>query len=342
MRKITIIGGGLGGLALANGLRCADVPVEVLEAGRYPRHRVCGEFMAGLNPATISALGLESCLTDALQHRTTAWFRGAQLVREFVLPEPVMGISRLALDERLAQLLRERGGHLQEGTRGSADPAEGSILTCGRMPRHDGYVGLKGHWSGIETQADLELHLGRNCYVGLSAVESGHINVCGLFSTIAEGEFPSPLERFHATLSGHGLGYLADRLAAGAYREGSFCSVSGLQYSLAGKPEGEGLGDRQRLIPPFTGNGMTIAIESALEVLPLAIAYAKGEMPWPEFMKKRSARLHEVFNRRYLIACLLHPFILQPALQSCLCTAAKAHLVPFKTIYRLTHASALS
>ncbi|HZI32692.1 MAG TPA: NAD(P)-binding protein, partial [Candidatus Binatia bacterium] len=46
-KSITIVGGGLAGLTLGIGLRRRDVPVTILEAGEYPRHRVCGEFISG-------------------------------------------------------------------------------------------------------------------------------------------------------------------------------------------------------------------------------------------------------------------------------------------------------
>ena len=46
MRAVTIIGGGLAGLTLGIGLRQRGVPVTISEAGDYPRHRVCGEFIS--------------------------------------------------------------------------------------------------------------------------------------------------------------------------------------------------------------------------------------------------------------------------------------------------------
>src|SRR5437762_6892219 len=103
MKEITIIGGGLGGLWLGLRLRERNVPVTILEAGEYPRHRVCGEFIAGLDAITIGRLGLEPVLADALRHREVAWFIGARPARIQELPSPALGISRHALDARLAE-----------------------------------------------------------------------------------------------------------------------------------------------------------------------------------------------------------------------------------------------
>ena len=49
MREIEIVGGGLSGLSLGIYLRRRGVPVRILEAGAYPRHKVCGEFVCGVS-----------------------------------------------------------------------------------------------------------------------------------------------------------------------------------------------------------------------------------------------------------------------------------------------------
>ena len=53
---MTIAGGGLAGLVLGIALRDREIPVVLHEAGRYPRHRVCGEFLSGNGPALLEAL----------------------------------------------------------------------------------------------------------------------------------------------------------------------------------------------------------------------------------------------------------------------------------------------
>src|SRR5579863_1202127 len=100
---IEIIGGGLSGLALGAALRRADVPVTIFEAGDYPRHRVCGEFITGLDPATVARLGIGEHLSDARPHRTVTYFLRGRPLRPYALPAPALGISRHALDSRLAR-----------------------------------------------------------------------------------------------------------------------------------------------------------------------------------------------------------------------------------------------
>ncbi len=43
---VIIIGGGLAGLALAVDLKKSGYTVLVIEKGKYPRHKVCGEYIS--------------------------------------------------------------------------------------------------------------------------------------------------------------------------------------------------------------------------------------------------------------------------------------------------------
>ena len=87
-RQIEIVGGGLAGLSLGLALRRAGVPVTIFEAGAYPRHRVCGEFITGLKAPTIARLGLAPLLGDAGRLREVAWLARGRVVRRQQLPIP--------------------------------------------------------------------------------------------------------------------------------------------------------------------------------------------------------------------------------------------------------------
>jgi 2-polyprenyl-6-methoxyphenol hydroxylase-like FAD-dependent oxidoreductase len=65
VKPIIIIGGGLAGLTLGIGLRQHGVPAALWEAGHYPRHRVCGEFICGRGQETLARLGLRELLVRA-------------------------------------------------------------------------------------------------------------------------------------------------------------------------------------------------------------------------------------------------------------------------------------
>src|SRR5437016_5730079 len=137
-RPITIIGGGLAGLTLGIGLRQRGLPVTILEAGRYPRHRVCGEFISGRGQQTLSNLGLlDSLRRSGAQPAATAAFflpgRNTAPIRR--LESSAICISRFELDALLARTFRELGGDLRENTRAGVNQLEeGIVRASGRRP----------------------------------------------------------------------------------------------------------------------------------------------------------------------------------------------------------------
>lgn len=336
-RPIEIIGGGLAGLSLGLALRRAEIPVTLIEAGHYPRHRVCGDFITGLSTATIARLGLAPFLTDALQHREVAWFHREQLIRVQHLPTPALGLSRHALDARLAAAFTAAGGDLRTDTRApDLTPNPGRILANGRARRDSPWLGLKLHVYGLTLTRDLELHLGDNAYVGLATTETGAVNVCGLFLRRAISA-PGPA-LLPAYLTAAGLPALAARLNAATPDPDSCCAVAALDYSaLPPDPEVIRLGDAHGLIPPFTGNGMALAFQSAETALDPLLAYAHGQAAWPDICHAITTALHHRFRVRLTTARALHPFLLRPRRQRLLAAFTRAHLLPLRPIYTLLH-----
>ena len=119
MKSITIVGGGLAGLTLGIGLRQRGVPAALWEAGHYPRHRVCGEFICGRGQETLARLGLRDWLerAGAVGADTAAFFSATQSTGPRPLPSRAICLSRFTLDATLAEKFRELGGELWEGKR---------------------------------------------------------------------------------------------------------------------------------------------------------------------------------------------------------------------------------
>ncbi len=337
-RPLEIVGGGLGGLALGCALRREDVPVTLHEAGDYPRHRVCGEFITGLSDATIARLGLAPALKDALSHQRVAWFHRDRPPQLHALPSPALAISRFALDVRLAETFTALGGDLR--TRSRVDPpkaSEGIVFATGRRRQiTSAWIGLKLHAHDLPIAHDLEMHLGENCYAGLTRIEGGAVNVCGLFRRgLASGTGASLLL---GCLRAAGLNALADRLAGARIDDASVCAVAALAFDR--RPPLTNrlcLGDAVAMIPPFTGNGMAMAFQSAELALDPLLAYARGEIAWPDAVRATQRAQRRKFRVRLASADALHPFLLGPRRQCWFTALGRARLLPFRPLYATLH-----
>jgi hypothetical protein len=188
MKPITIIGGGLAGLTLGIGLRREGVPVTIWEAGHYPRHRVCGEFISGQGQDALARLGLSDLLdeTGAIFARTATFFLGNLQSSVRPLPQPALCLSRFEMDAALAREFCALGGELRAGERWNKEAiVEGVIRANGRRrqasERGCRWFGLKVHARNVASTADLEMHGSANGYVGITRLRDGVLNVCGLF-----------------------------------------------------------------------------------------------------------------------------------------------------------------
>ncbi len=321
-KSITIVGGGLAGLTLGIGLCRRGVPVTIWEAGHYPRHRVCGEFISGRGQAALARLGLreELAAAGAVPAQTVAFYSATRATAPRSLPSPALCLSRFKLDVALAKIFRDLGGELFEGRRVSGDDlGEGQVRATGRRPEVEPggarWFGLKLHARNVSLAADLEMHVSPRGYVGLCRLSDGEVNVCGLFRKGAGDDGGNLNSR--DLLRGQPFSPLRERLAGAVFAAESFCAVAGLSLrpQQAAARAGLCLGDAITMIPPVTGNGMSMAFESAeVAVTPLA-AWSRGEASWIEARWKISRDCDSAFARRLVWAKWLQRLILTPALQ---------------------------
>ena len=321
-KPIQIVGGGLAGLSLGIALRRQGIPATIHEAGNYPRHRVCGEFISGRGQATLARLGLRELLdrAGAVSAHTTAFFSATKTTEPRPLPSPAICLSRFALDAALAKLFCELGGELHTGNRVALDNiAEGIVRAAGRRAAAGengvGWFGLKIHAHKVALTADLEMHVSPRGYVGLCRVEGGAVNVCGIFrKRVGESAAGNARE----LLRGLPGSPLRERLATAEFVDDSFCAVAGISLRpqrAAGREE-ICVGDAITMIPPVTGNGMSMAFESAeLAVAPLA-AWSCGEISWSAARENIALACDKQFSRRLRWAGWLQRLVLTPTLQN--------------------------
>jgi 2-polyprenyl-6-methoxyphenol hydroxylase-like FAD-dependent oxidoreductase len=321
LKPITVVGGGLAGLTLGIGLRQRGVPVTVWEAGHYPRHRVCGEFLSGNGLSVLERFGLRPLFEKAgAVPITTAWFVAGQNsspVRP--LPAGALGLSRHSMDALLAQEFQRLGGELRDHSRWTAEEDVGIIRASGRRarPTERGWrwFGLKAHARGVDLAADLEMHISSGGYVGINRINDGAVNVCGLFRA-RPGE--AAVDSGFELLRGQPGSPLRERLAAAKFDDDSFCSVAGLSLKPRHAADGNEccIGDALTMIPPVTGNGMSMAFESAALAVEPIVAYSRGESTWAETRQTIARLCDRAFARRLAWAGFLQWLMFSSVLRS--------------------------
>ncbi|MGB7768815.1 MAG: hypothetical protein WBN22_08180 [Verrucomicrobiia bacterium] len=324
-KPITIVGGGLAGLTLGIGLRQRDVPVTMWEAGHYPRHRVCGEFISGCGQETFSRLGLRELFerAGAVNAGTAAFFSATHSAPPRSLPARAICLSRFTLDHALAIEFRRLNGELLEGQRRrDGDFGEGMVRATGRRAQMEEnrsrWFGLKIHAHNVPLTADLEMHVSSRGYVGLCRVDGGAVNVCGLFRRRAgEGHTPP---NWREWLCGPAGSPLNQRLVAAEFNESSFCAVAGisLRPQRAAARAECCVGDAITMIPPVTGNGMSMAFESAGMAIEPLTAWSGGNISWDEARRQIARACDNAFTRRLAWAKWLQRMMLTPSLQNIL------------------------
>jgi 2-polyprenyl-6-methoxyphenol hydroxylase-like FAD-dependent oxidoreductase len=323
-KPITIVGGGLAGLTLGIGLRQRGVPVTIWEAGRYPRHRVCGEFISGNGQAVLERLGLLARFEQAgaVHARTVMFVCGTNRSPVRQLAAPALCLSRHAMDALLAETFQQFGGELLVNTRWTAGEfREGVVQAAGRRTqaaeKNPRWFGVKAHvsrTSPVNLEADLEMHLSPDGYIGVNRINGGEVNVCGLFRVRQGNRQPGSKPDW---LRGEVGSLLHERLGPSEFVPDSFCSVAGLQLKpqrAAAKKECC-IGDTLTMTPPVTGNGMSMAFESAEMAVEPLTAYSQGKLNWTQAQQQIARRCDAAFSRRLVWARFLQWMMISPALQ---------------------------
>ncbi len=354
---IKIVGGGLCGLSLGIALLRGGRRVSLYEAATYPRHRVCGEFINGVTEETLDRLGILDLFEDAHRHRSLSWGTSRGSFYETELEKPALGISRYVLDERMRERFMSLGGalHFQRVGRDELTAEPGWIWTAGRLPAKDSpWVGMKAHIKGLEMDQDLQMWMGKKSYVGLCPVEGGRVNVCGLFQKTAVRDAESDpaitdpkLGKLVTLLRGMTPPAMAERFRQADWDPDSFSTVAAFQLGdqFGGKeafstaesaPDAYSalfLGDAERMIPPFTGNGMSMAFEAADLAADVILSRGAREAnpgeSWTAQCEAVTARLQEKFSRRMRLSLFLHPFLLHPTGQVMIRSLVASGFFPF-------------
>jgi menaquinone-9 beta-reductase len=285
MFDLIIIGGGPGGTSAAITAARSHARVLLLERGRFPRHKVCGEFVSSESLGLLTKLLASQdgrILQDAIRIPQGRVFIDGRVLQAPVQPAAA-SIARLDLDKALwdaahccgvdarqqvaVQNVDGSGPFLVHSSDGQFE-ARAVINASGRWsnftpPKAHGdkkWIGLKGHFAESFPSASVDLYFFAGGYCGVQPVGlSGdcsvtRINACAMVRADVVSTLPEVL-RQHPALRERSAQWqpLSDPV-----------SVAPL---LFGKPQPlrDGVlmaGDAAGFVDPFVGDGISLALRS--------------------------------------------------------------------------------
>ncbi|MBE0465180.1 NAD(P)/FAD-dependent oxidoreductase [Halomonas sp. AOP43-A1-21] len=221
----------------------------------------------------------------------TAWSLSRRLLDSALLEQAERAGANVALGTVVRQLSRtDDGWRLVASSQSSVRPASMEFsaktvfLASGKHElRHwkrnvkeshrQNMIGLKMHFSPSVLHQDqwrntVEIHLFNGGYAGLEPIENGNINLCFLISQdiykACGGSWSGILERLSRTSS-----HMKQRLATLTPCWCEPLAVSGIPYGYIHSPDDAvpnlfSLGDQAAVIPSFAGDGIAIALHTAL------------------------------------------------------------------------------
>ena len=301
MLDVAIIGGGPAGTSAALQARHRGLQVAVWERDRFPRHRVCGEFISAEALPWLQREVPPTLARSSIIHR--AEFISANGFRRgFNLPRPARGLSRHLLDASLWKAAAEAGVETHEAevirsVRKLSGPAEGDawelesvggiitkaktlIVACGRWWTLDGFpsptrqqkptgagewIGAKAHFAGLEPRASVEMYLFRGGYCGLAPIEDGKYNVCCLVhrERLRDANMSSRVN-FAAWLGRVSCHSALEARLRGAAQVSTAVTTAPVRLARGSPAEDGALlaGDASGFLDPFTGEGISMALHS--------------------------------------------------------------------------------
>lgn len=285
---LIVIGGGPAGAAAAITGARRGARVLLVERGRYPRHKVCGEFVSPESLSLLASLlhgtGGEELLRQAPRVGRVRLHSDGAILEARIQPA-ASSLSRYQLDEALWRAAEAAGTECRQQTAVSAVvrveggfrvsaggeswvaltvvDASGrwsSLAPSGPPSQADRWLGVKAHFSGEPEEADpaVDLYFFAGGYCGVQPVGEGHLNACAMarVSALAKSPANGRLRQIFA---------LHPRLQQRSRKWRQTSETVTTWPLLFGAPEPERggiprVGDAAGFIDPFAGDGISLAL----------------------------------------------------------------------------------
>lgn len=327
MYDLIVIGGGPAGTSAAITCACSGASVLLLERGRFPRHKVCGEFVSAESLdllVNLLAPRHARLFSDSVRIARARIFLDGRTLHAPVDP-PAASISRMDLDAALWDSAEQCGveGRQQTAVRNisgtgpflietsagefksraliNASGRWSSLNSADTQAQKSGvkWLGLKGHFSETSAPPSVDLYFFEGGYCGIQPVDisddverSGRVNACA----VVRADVASTLTEVFAC-------HPALQERSREWKPLSApVSTSPLVFRKP-RPERNGIlmaGDAAAFVDPFVGDGISLALRSGSLAGTCLIPFFAGSISLPQAARDyRSAyeqRLTPVFR----------------------------------------------
>jgi menaquinone-9 beta-reductase len=317
---LTIIGGGPAGTAAAITAARTGNRVLLLERGKYPRHKVCGEFVSAESLGLLTVL-LGDPRSAALLHKAPRINLGRLFVDGSVLEAPVnpsaASIPRIDLDDALwhtaqrssvearqqvtVQRIDGRAPFTVTTSDGifqtrSVVNASGRWSNLKNKPINGAnkmtkWIGLKAHFTEPQPSPSVDLYFFAQGYCGVQplAVGSGAfgVNACAMVRADVANSLADVFSQ-HPQL----------QQRSREWKQISEAVTTSPLIFAAPEPIKDGVlqaGDAAGFVDPFVGDGISLALRSGVMAADCLLPFLQGNIPLDE-----AARNYQLQYRKQL------------------------------------------
>ena len=274
---LAVVGGGPAGCAAAITAARAGKRVLLVEKGRYPRQKVCGEFVSPESHAVlVDLLGSDHALLQAPPQISRARMFVDGNCLDFFLPQQAWSIPRFDLDNALWETAASAGVHREtatvEGIAAHALRIAGCELRVATVINATGRwsnlrrpslaesgprrIGIKAHFAGEAAPPSTDIYFFAGGYCGVQPIGERRVNA----SAMVCADIATSLEQVFAA---HPQLWLRSR----SWEQVTETVTTSPLIHAVPEPVTDGVmnaGDAAAFIDPFTGDGISLALRSGV------------------------------------------------------------------------------
>jgi geranylgeranyl reductase family protein len=307
---LIVAGAGPAGSACAITAARAGVRVLLLEKDRFPRQKVCGEFVSPESLALLAGLlGQQKLASHATIHSARIFVDG-KCLRLPVTPA-AQSIPRFELDTRLFASAQQAGAAVREdttiydvhrraqefvvGTSAGAFTAKAVVNASGRWSKltqfavagKQKWLGLKAHFHESAPPSSVDLYFFPGGYCGVTPVDGSTVNACAMVRADIARSLEEVFTR-EPELQRRGRAW-----------QPLFPAVTTSPLYFRG-PETESdnmllVGDSAGFIDPFAGDGISLALQSGTLAAEALAPFLRGKYA----LEDAHAHYREAYKKRF-------------------------------------------